>query len=151
MDAVIEFLINYGYWGMFLAGLLAGSVLPFASEVVLLGLLAVGGDWVFLLLWATVGNSLGTMINYYIGSLGNIEWIHRFLHTSPERLDYGVSLVRKYGFWTGLFSWLPLIGSLFSVTLGYVRAPFLRTTCFFILGKFLRYAVLVYGFLQATQ
>lgn len=151
MEHLLDFLINYGNIGMFIAAFLAGSILPLASEGILVGLLAAGGDKEELLLWATLGNSLGTALSYYIGSLGNMEWISRFLKTSPERLERGVKWVREYGVWTGLLSWLPVIGDLFAIALGYVRAPLVRTIMLFTIGKLFRYAAIVYGYAAVTQ
>jgi membrane protein YqaA with SNARE-associated domain len=65
-------LIYLGIPGMFLAGLLAGTVVPFSSEIVLIALLAVGIEPTDLLISATVGNWIGGMTTYGIGWLGNI-------------------------------------------------------------------------------
>ena len=62
MDAITHFLIDYGYWGMFLSAFLAGSVLPFSSEAVMLGLLAAGVDPVPLLIYGSIGNVMGGMV-----------------------------------------------------------------------------------------
>ena len=56
MDALIDFLINYGYWGMFIAAFIAGSFLPFSSEAVMLGLMAAGLEPVPLAIYGTIGN-----------------------------------------------------------------------------------------------
>ncbi|MCI6642983.1 MAG: DedA family protein [Bacteroidales bacterium] len=146
MDTLLDFLIAYGNIGMFVAAFLAGSILPLASEGVLLGLLAAGGNKEELLLFATLGNVLGAILSYYLGALGKVEWISRYLGVSAERLDKGVAAVRRYGVWTGVLSWVPLVGDLFPVALGYVRAPLGWTLLFIALGKFLRYAAIVYGF-----
>lgn len=150
MDTLLDFLIAYGSIGMFVAAFLAGSILPLASEGVLLGLLAAGGDKEELLIYATLGNVLGAILSYYLGALGKTEWISRYLGVSPERLDKGVTSVRRYGVWTGLLSWVPLIGDLFPVALGYVRAPLGQTLLLIALGKFIRYAAIVYGYAVAT-
>ena len=70
MTEITDFLIAHGVLGMFIAAFLAGTFLPFASEVVLLGLLAAGADPVGLLIWGTIGNLLGGMFNYWIGTKG---------------------------------------------------------------------------------
>ena len=69
MDFLTHILLDYGYWGMFLSALLAGSVLPFSSEVVLVGLIASGLDPVLLLIYGTTGNVLGGLINYGLGRM----------------------------------------------------------------------------------
>ena len=61
MDAVIELLIQYGYWGMFIAAFIAGSVFPFSSEAVMAGLQLAGLNPMSLLIWGTLGNVAGSM------------------------------------------------------------------------------------------
>ena len=65
-------LTSYGYWGMLIAALMAGSVFPFSSEAVMLALLAAGLDPWKLMVYGTVGNTLGSMFNYGLGRLGKI-------------------------------------------------------------------------------
>ena len=79
MDAIVDFLIQYGYFGMFLAAFLAASIVPFSSEAVMVGLQVAGLDPVMLLVWGTVGNVGGSMFNYCIGRLGRMEWIDKYL------------------------------------------------------------------------
>ena len=78
MEALQQALIDYGYWGMFLSAILAGSVVPFSSEVVMLGLMAAGLDRWPLIIWATVGNVLGALLTHYMGRLGRIDWIEKY-------------------------------------------------------------------------
>ena len=71
MEQFLDLLTNYGPWGMFIAAFLAGSILPFSSEAVMVALLAAGiSPWI-LLLYASVGNSLGGITCYYIGRTSN--------------------------------------------------------------------------------
>ena len=77
MDAIIEFLVSNGYWGMLIAAFIAGSFFPFSSEAVMVGLLALGLDPWSLVVYGTIGNWAGSMFNYGIGRLGKMEWIHR--------------------------------------------------------------------------
>ena len=76
---------------MFVAAFLAGSFFPFSSEVVMLTLLAAGASPAGLLLWGTAGNVLGSLFNYYVGTLGREEWITRWTKRnalSPENLTW---------------------------------------------------------------
>ena len=63
MDFLTHFLLDYGYWGMFVSAFLAGSFLPFSSEAVLLGLMAAGLPPIPLVIYGTTGNVLGSMFN----------------------------------------------------------------------------------------
>ena len=85
MDTLIAFLINYGYWGMLLSAVLAGSVIPFSSEAVMVGLQAAGLKAWPLILYGTVGNVMGGMINYGVGRLGRTDWIEKYLHVNEQR------------------------------------------------------------------
>lgn len=87
MDSLIEILTNYGYVGMLISAFLAGSIFPLSSEVVMLALLAAGLDPWQLVIYGTIGNVLGSMLNYGIGMLGRIDWIEKYLHVNKKELD----------------------------------------------------------------
>ena len=70
MDTLVDFLIQHGQLGMFISAFLAGSILPFSSEVVMAALQLGGADPWGLVLWGTLGNTLGGLLNYGIGRLG---------------------------------------------------------------------------------
>jgi membrane protein YqaA with SNARE-associated domain len=139
---VMDF-IALGYVGLFLAGFLSSTILPMNSEGVLLILLAQDFDPWTCLVVATIGNSLGGLTNYWIGSLGQLKWLSRF-GMSKERLSELEFKVKKHGFWLAFFSWVPFIGDPMTIALGYFRVPFWRVTPLIILGKFLRYAMLIW-------
>ena len=67
MGALIDILIDFGYWGMLAAAFLAGSFFPFSSEAVMTALVAVGLDPVQLTIYATIGNVAGGLFNYGVG------------------------------------------------------------------------------------
>lgn len=145
MDAVIELLIQYGYWGMFIAAFIAGSVFPFSSEAVMAGLQLAGLNPMSLLIWGTLGNVAGSMFNYWIGSLGKMEWIEKYLHVKREKVEKTQAWMEKRGAWMGVLCFLPILGSVIAVTMGFMRAnPFISLLAIFI-GKLLRYAILVYA------
>lgn len=143
MEAITQILIDNGVWGMFLAAFLAGSFIPFSSEVVMLALLAAGADATGLLVWGTLGNTLGSLFNYGVGSLGKIEWIEKYARVKKEKLDRGLRYVRKYGSWAGLLAWIPILGSVLTVSLGFLRCRLLYSLFNIFVGKFIRYALLI--------
>ena len=143
MEAFIQLLVCYGGPGMFVAAFLAGSFFPFSSEVVMVGLLAAGTDPSDLLLWGTAGNTLGSLFNYGVGSLGRDEWITRFTKVSPEKLERGKRWVRRYGAWAGLLAWLTLLGSVITVAMGFLRVPLVYGMVLIGLGKYVRYWIIV--------
>lgn len=130
---------------MFLASLLAGSVLPFSSEAVMAGLLAAGLNPWPLVVYGTIGNVIGSLFNYFIGTLGRLDWIEKYLHVKPDKLDRAQRLMARYGAWIGFFAFLPIIGSAIAIVLGLVRANIWVTLFSFTLGKIFRYLLIIYG------
>lgn len=140
-----DILINYGYWGMLVAAFLAGSFFPFSSEAVMLGLLAAGLKTEPLIIYGTIGNVLGSMFNYGVGSLGKLEWIERYLHVKKKDLDRAQHFMAGHGAWMGFFAFLPIIGSAITICLGLMRANIVITVTSITIGKLLRYIVLMAG------
>lgn len=145
MDTLIPILESYGYWGMFVAAFVAGSVFPWSSEAIMLALMAAGLDPVALVVWGSTGNVLGSMFNYWVGTLGRLDWIERYLHVKQESLDRARRFMGGHGAWIGFFAFLPIIGSAITILLGLMRANIVITVTAIALGKVLRYALLVYG------
>lgn len=145
MDSLIQILTDYGYAGMFISAFLAGSVFPLSSEVVMLALLAAGLDPVWLLVYATVGNTLGSMLNYGIGMLGRMDWIEKYLHVKKAELDRAQRFMAGRGALMGFFAFLPVIGEGITIVLGLMRSNVLVTVISVTVGKFLRYLLIVCG------
>lgn len=145
MDIITHFLLDYGYWGMLIAAFLAGSFFPFSSEAVMLGLLAGGLHPTPLVVYGSIGNILGSMFNYGVGRLGNLEWIERYLHVKQESLDKAQRFMAGRGAWMGFFAFLPIIGSAITIVLGLTRANLPISIFSISFGKILRYAVLLWG------
>ena len=145
MDAITHFLIDYGYWGMFISAFLAGSVLPFSSEAVMLGLLAAGVDPVPLLIYGSIGNVMGGMVNYGLGRLGKLEWLKKYFHLKQSSIDRAYQFMGGHGAWMGFFAFLPILGSAITVVLGLTRANFPLSVFSITLGKVMRYSLLIWG------
>lgn len=143
MDAIVEFFINWGYLGLFLSALIAGSILPFSSELVITILIQMGLDPLYCLIWASIGNTLGGMICYWLGYLGNMQWIERWLKIEKAKLDKAERFVRQYGAWMGIFGVLPWIGEAIIVMLGLMRSNVYYTTLTMFIGKSIRYALII--------
>ena len=145
LDFIIPILESYGYWGMLIASFIAGSVFPWSSEAIMLGLLAAGLDPEGLIIYGTIGNVLGSMFNYWVGSFGRIDWIEKYLHVKKESLDRAERFMNGHGAWIGFFAFLPLLGSAIAILLGLMSANIPITVISMTLGKLLRYIILVYG------
>ena len=83
---MIEF-AEWGYLGLFVASFLAATVVPFSSEVVFSAMVFGGLHAWTCVLVATAGNWLGGMTSFYIGRLGKIEWVEKFLHIKKEKIE----------------------------------------------------------------
>lgn len=129
---------EYGYLGLFLASFLAATVLPVASELILTGMLALGFDPIFCIVVATVGNTLGTWLNYGIGYLGNPKWLEK-VGAKPHVIARWQAQIKRFGSTMALLCWLPLIGDVIGIALGFFKAPWLPTFLFMAVGKLLRY------------
>ena len=145
MEFIINFLINWGYWGMLLAAFLAGSFIPFSSEAVMAGLQAAGLDPMQLVIYGSIGNVLGSLFNYGVGRMGKIEWIEKYLHVKKKELDKAERFMAGRGALMGFFAFIPLLGSAITIVLGLTRANFTISMLSITLGKVLRYILLVYG------
>lgn len=137
--------MSFGYTGMGVLAFIAGSVFPFSSETVLAGLQLAGLEPVYLFISATTGNVLGSLFNYWVGTLGNIEWIEKYLHVKREKVERTQHWLQGHGAWMGVFCFLPILGSALSVTLGYMRANFYITLLSIAIGKAVRYAILIWA------
>ena len=144
MDAFIEtvsqILIDWGYPGLFISALLAGSIVPFSSEIVLLGLVKLGLDPTLCLISASLGNTAGGMTCYYMGRLGRIDWIEKYFKVKKEKID---KMQR--------FAFLPAIGEVISIALGYMRSNVWLTTASMFAGKLIRYIILLKAMQEALN
>ncbi len=145
MDALIEFLMGYGYWGMFIAALLAGSVFPLNSETIMLALWAAGLDPWLLTIYGTIGNVIGSLTNYGLGRMGRLDWLERWFGISKESLQKAEKFMGGRGALMGFFCFIPIVGDGISVALGLTRANIFLSVISITFGKFMRYWVLVFG------
>ena len=142
---MIEILTAYGLWGMLIAAFLAGSFFPFSSEAVMLALLATRLDAWELIVWGTIGNVLGSAFNYAVGRMGRLDWVERYLHVSQQSLQRAERFMAGRGAMMGFFAFLPVLGSAITILLGLMRANIPLSFFSITMGKFLRYALLVYS------
>lgn len=142
---MIEGFAEYGYWGLLLASFLAATILPFSSEVVFAALIAAGLDIWSLILFATIGNSLGGATCFYLGKLGKIEWLNRWFKISEEKIIKTSNILKGKGSIMGFLGFMPAIGDVILVALGYMRANTTLVLISMTIGKFARYLILGFG------
>ncbi len=131
---------------VFTSAFLAATVLPFSSEVVLAAALADESlsRW---LLWtaATAGNTLGAVINWGLGRFAAQFSNRRWFPATAEQMARAETWMQRYGQWSLLLAWLPVVGDALTVAAGVLRV---RLTVFVLLvgkGKGARYAAVVAG------
>lgn len=132
------------YAGLFAASFLAATVFPFQSELVLLGLL-LGGDfpWPALLAVATLGNVLGSVVNWGLGRFLLHFRDRRWFPVNPQAYARVERWYRRYGVWSLLLAWLPVVGDPLTVVAGALRANLALFVVLVTVGKLGRYAALV--------
>lgn len=129
---------------LFASAFLAATILPFPSEVTLAGLLYAGRIEVAALwLVATVGNTLGSMVNWGIGSFALRLQDHPRFPLRRNRLVRAQRWFNRFGVWTLLFAWLPIIGDPLTLVAGIMRTPLLLTLALVAIGKGVRYGVVI--------
>ncbi|MCW9718980.1 YqaA family protein [Avibacterium sp. 21-599] len=130
-------------WIMFSSAFFSATVLPGNSEIIFLFLTApfIGTifsiDLVELLIAAVLGNTLGGMTTYVIGrGLPKLEQKNR-------QQRWALNKIQRYGIWTLLLSWLPIVGDAFCAMAGWLRFNWLKSLLFIMIGKLFRYMLLL--------
>jgi membrane protein YqaA with SNARE-associated domain len=136
-------LIFGAYIGLFLAAFGAATLLPLQSEALLVGLLLSDKYWLWALLAvATLGNVLGSLVNWWLGRAVERYRDRRWFPISPAHLEKARIHYQRYGHWSLLFSWLPIIGDPLTLVAGVMREPLGRFLLIVTLAKGARYGVL---------
>ncbi|MBC3300796.1 YqaA family protein [Pseudomonas sp. SWRI18] len=137
------------YLGLFFAAFGAATLLPLQSEAVLVGLLVSGHFNLWLLLAiATLGNVLGSVLNWWLGRWVEHFKTRRWFPVSDRQLDKARQHYERWGHWTLLLSWLPIIGDPLTLVAGVMREPLWRFLLLVTLAKSIRYGVLAAVTLQ---
>ncbi len=131
------------YITLFLVSFLAATLLPLGSEALLVYDISQNHNLFLLWLAATTGNTLGSMFNYWLGLKGEV-YLERKGHLPKEKMDNAKVLFDKYGGWTLLLSWLPIIGDPLTFVAGVLRYNFKYFVLIVSVAKGLRYAVVIY-------
>ncbi len=136
-------MLSSAYLILFLAAFGAATLLPLQSEAVLVGLLALGEHpaWVLVVV-ASAGNVLGSWVNWLLGRY--IEhWRHkRWFPVSESQLERAQRAYHRYGRWTLLLSWTPIIGDPLTLVAGVMREPLWSFMLIVTIAKTARYMVL---------
>ncbi len=138
----MEWLIEWGYIGLFLGAILGATIFPFSSEVILLALLTQPSVNPYIAIsCATLGNWIGGISSYYVGYLGRWDWIERYLGIKREKLEAQSSRIRQWGALVAMMTWTPFIGDVLAVALGFYRVDFKRSAIYMLIGKGARFII----------
>ncbi|AIR91378.1 YqaA family protein [Pseudomonas cremoricolorata] len=133
-----------GYTALFFSALVAATLLPMQSEAVLVALLLREPQaWLSLLVVATAGNVLGSLINWLLGRGIDRLRDRRWFPFDAAQLARAQQHYRRWGAWSLLLSWMPIIGDPLTLIAGLMREPLWRFILLVTLAKAGRYAVLV--------
>lgn len=131
------------FWILFFSAFGSATLLPMQSELVLSGLLVQHKNQVFALVAvASLGNTLGSMVNWWLGmnilKLRDYKWFP-LKHDKLEKMQ---KLYGKYGYWSLLLSWLPIVGDPLTLIAGVMREPLWRFTLIVAVAKTSRYVLI---------
>jgi len=131
------------YSGLFFVAFLAATIFPAQSEAALLGLIATQSCPVWaLILVASAGNILGSALNWYLGIYIEHFRNKKWFPVKEQALNKAQNWYLKYGRWSLLLSWVPLIGDPITVAAGVMKERFLIFICIVSLAKAGRYIAL---------
>ncbi len=142
----MEFLADYGLWGLFSAAFLAATILPLSSEALLLLVISSSEQIIIPVLVASAGNIAGSFLNYYLGWKGNYILLQKVLRLSTKEIEKASQKFKIYGSFSMLFAWVPVIGDPLTVVAGLFKMNLWLFTGLVAIGKFSRYLILAYGF-----
>lgn len=128
--------------GLFLAAFIAATLLPAQSEAVLIALLLGGGTPWLLVTVATAGNVLGALLNWWLGRQSLRFQHRRWFPLTPARLARAQAWYQRYGRWSLLLSWAPIIGDPITLAAGVMREPLRTFLPLVLIAKAGRYALL---------
>lgn len=127
-------------WIMFTSSFLAATLLPGGSELLLAGLLKQNpNEVVGLVIVASLGNTLGALTSYWLGFMG--RKVTNPKESKSKGYKKALKLFHKYGYWSLLLSWAPIIGDFLCVFAGLARCKLLPSTILILIGKTLRYVL----------
>lgn len=136
----MDWLIDLGYLGLFIGSFAAATVLPFSADALLVALLALDFNPYISIVVATAGNFLGGLTCYGLGWIGKWEWIEK-LGVKEDTLQKQKDKIDKWGPYAALLCWVPIIGDVIAVALGFYKAPFWLSTLYMFIGKAARFIV----------
>ena len=132
------------YLSLFLSSFIAATLLPAQSEAVLaFQLISNKNKLIYLIFVATLGNVLGSLVNWYLGRFCLKYKEKKWFPIKVNQLEKGQKYYRKYGRFSLLFSWLPFIGDPITLVAGVFKEPLWSFLILITIAKGLRYIFVV--------
>ena len=133
------------YLSLFIISFLAATILPFSSELTLAGLMATSSyDNSWLLIIASLGNVLGAVVNWILGFYSRKLSKKKWFPFKDEQIEKSSKWFSKFGRWSLLFAWVPIIGDPLTLAAGLLRVKFTEFLILIIIGKVSRYVAIFY-------
>ena len=133
------------YLSLFTISFLAATILPFSSELTLAGLIAASNyDNLLLLVVASFGNVLGSVVNWVLGFYSRNLITKKWFPFKDKQIENSSKWFNKLGKWSLLFAWVPVIGDPLTLAAGLLRVKFIEFVILVTIGKFSRYFLIYY-------
>jgi membrane protein YqaA with SNARE-associated domain len=133
------------YLSLFAISFLAATILPFSSELILAGLIATSNyDSLLLLIVASFGNVLGSVVNWILGFYSRNLAIKKWFPFKETQIERSSKWFNKFGRWSLLFAWVPIIGDPLTLAAGLLRVKFIEFIILVTIGKVSRYFLIYY-------
>ncbi|OCL89325.1 YqaA family protein [Arcobacter porcinus] len=126
------------YFILFISAFLSATLLPLGSEALLIYDIKAGYNIYLILFFATLGNSLGSLLNYYLGLKGEEYLVDKKL-VKQKYIDSSKRYFDRFGAFSLLFAWLPIIGDPITFIAGVLRYDFRKFLVLVVISKFSRY------------
>ena len=133
------------YLSLFIISFLAATILPFSSELTLSGLMATSSfDNLLLLVFASLGNILGSVVNWILGFYSRNLSTKRWFPFKDKQIEKSSKWFNRFGRWSLLFAWVPIIGDPLTLVAGLLRVKFVEFLILVTIGKVSRYLIIFY-------
>ena len=138
-----DLLFHSGYLGLFGVSFLAATLVPLGSEIFVALMTVSGYEPLLVFTVATIGNTLGSIMNYYVGKLGTNFLLSRYINVGCEKRQNAEQMYRKWGAPVLSLAWIPIVGDPLTVIAGVFNLDLCIFTFWVFLGKSFRYSLVI--------
>ena len=137
----MEYFQELGYLGLFISSFLSATLIPLSPEIVLSVLIAKGFNIPLSIIIATLGNWFGSIFTYFIGRIGDWRKIEKYFKIKKERVFNFKIKIDRYGSFIAFFSWMPFLGDILALSLGFFKVNLTKVSIWMLFGKTIRFIV----------